>query len=52
MPPLPRAECPVCGRSVPQRVNGALREHLPDKSENRQNWTTRWCDGSGMVLPK
>lgn len=27
MPALPRAECPQCGRSVPVRRNGALREH-------------------------
>lgn len=25
--PLPRVLCPLCRQSVPQRVNGALREH-------------------------
>jgi hypothetical protein len=27
MSALPRQTCPVCGRSVPVRRNGAFREH-------------------------
>lgn len=27
MPPLPKAECPTCGKTVAVRRNGVLREH-------------------------
>ncbi|HEX7246438.1 MAG TPA: hypothetical protein VF245_12835 [Solirubrobacterales bacterium] len=37
--PLPRDTCPLCGKSVPVRVNGALREHTDESGEK--------CAGSG-----
>ena len=41
MASLPRATCPICGRDVAVRVNGALREHmLPGDLVNL-------CPGSG-----
>lgn len=39
MSALPRTECPWCGRSVPVRRNGALREHNLRAG--------RKCEGSG-----
>jgi hypothetical protein len=42
MTPLPRAICPRCGRSVPVRVNGALREHVDRGAQ---------CKGSGLPPP-
>lgn len=39
MSALPRTECPWCGRSVPIRRNGALREHHYEPNGK--------CEGSG-----
>lgn len=44
MTTLPRARCPNCGRQVPFRRNGALREH-------RTPGGTRTCPGSGRLRP-
>jgi len=41
MTPLPRRTCSTCGRSVPVRVNGDLREHFKPGSNFRK------CSGSG-----
>lgn len=45
MPPLPRATCHVCGRSVPTRVGGELRDHRLGDPEAPP------CAGSGQVPP-
>lgn len=42
MAPLPRARCPACGRVVPVRVTGQLREHLTEAAE--------MCMAAGMHL--
>lgn len=42
MPPLTRATCPLCGRRVPLRRNGALREHRAPNA-----WPPANCKGSG-----
>lgn len=54
MPPLPRADCPVCGKSVAVRVGGKLREHYVYRLQAEQDPSTtlgrmRVCEGSGAV---
>ncbi len=44
MPPLPRAECPVCGRWVAVRKRGQLREH--------RNVYDGFCAGAGQVATR
>lgn len=43
MSALPRTECPWCGRSVPVRRNGALREHRIAQLRDLPA-----CEGSGQ----
>lgn len=45
MTALPRRVCPYCGRLVPVRSNGALREHKPDSIIDSDN-----CEGSGEIV--
>lgn len=47
MTELPRVDCPVCGRSVPVRVNGALREHLTGSAPFKRYPK---CKGSGKKV--
>lgn len=49
MPPLPRAVCPVCEKSVALRVGGVFREHrvLPHKPVLVGR--PRLCAGTGLV---
>jgi len=49
--PLPRGTCPVCGKSVALRTNGALREHYVYKPQREQRpaetmGRVRVCEGS------
>ena len=45
MAPLPRATCARCGRDVPVRVNGRLREHTSRPGAGEPPL----CPGSGQV---
>jgi len=54
MPPLPRAECPVCQKSVAVRTGGQMREHYVYRPQAEQDPSTtlgrmRVCEGSGQV---
>jgi hypothetical protein len=49
---LPRATCPHCGKSVPVRRNGMLREHYVYRPQQEQVNTSHLgrmetCAGSG-----
>lgn len=48
MPKLPRKQCPKCGRSVPVRVGGELREHDPRGACRRRR--DGKCPGSGLSV--
>ena len=53
MTPLPRATCPTCGRSVPVRVNGALREHNRTAQHRERSYLvgqSDLCPASGTVM--
>ena len=49
MPPLPRAICPICHRSVPLRVDGEFREHRAEGGGREHHASDRKCMGSGKT---
>lgn len=53
MPPLPKATCPVCTKTVALRVTGQLREHHIYRAQRDQRpgehlGRMKLCPGSGM----